>query len=92
MPDGMTIDRINNNSNYQPGNIRLATWKEQENNKRSNHFMTYNGKTKTMSEWADELNISYTLIRKRINVLKWSIERTLSTPARRKKPSDGLSS
>lgn len=43
-PDGMTLDRIDPNGHYEPGNVRWATMAEQCRNKRSNIFVTYNGK------------------------------------------------
>ncbi len=81
--DNLSIDRIDTNEGYRPGNCRWVTQKIQCNNKRNNRYLTFNGKTKTMMEWSECIDIPYSTIRSRLNKLGWTTDRALSTPVRR---------
>lgn len=66
-PPNRTLDRINNNGHYEPGNWRWATYKEQSNNRRSNTWITAFGRTQTMAQWSDELGVKRATICQRIS-------------------------
>lgn len=63
--EGLTIDRIDVNGNYEPTNCRWVDQETQQNNKRNNIYITYNGKTQTLMQWANELNLTYACIKHR---------------------------
>ena len=82
--DDLTLDRIDLNGNYAPDNCRWADLTTQNNNTRSNKFLTFRGETLTVSQWSKRLGMSRTAIYKRLGEYGWSVERTLSTPIRKK--------
>ncbi|MFI5113494.1 MAG: hypothetical protein ACHP7J_00015 [Terriglobales bacterium] len=75
-----SLDRFpNQNGDYEPGNCRWATIKEQNRNRKSNRPLTLNGETKLIIEWSELLGMSKNTIRARLE-RGWSVERTLTTP------------
>lgn len=80
-PSNMTLERIDNNDGYYPGNCRWASYAEQCNNRRSNNYQTINGITKTVSEWCNQYKISASVVYQRLR-RGWDIESALTKPVR----------
>ena len=79
-----TIERIDHNGNYEPGNVKWLPKEEQSLNKRDNVNLTIDGVTKTVSQWAVDSPVSGFTIYKRID-RGWSPKRAVFTPSRKRK-------
>ena len=72
-----TLDRVDNNKGYSPENCRWADPKTQMNNKKNNHYLEFNGETKSLSDWSLHTGIPYSCLSSRI-ARGWSVERALT--------------
>lgn len=84
-PRGTTLDRINNDGNYEPGNCRWATASEQNRNSGRAKRLTHDGKTLGTAEWAEITGIPMATIVRRL-ASGWSHERTLTQPMQKARP------
>ncbi len=74
-----SIDRIDVNGNYEPKNVKWSTRKEQARNKRDTRWITHNGVTKCLSEWAEDAGLPQPCLQGRI-LLGWPMDLALSVP------------
>lgn len=65
-PESFTLDRIDHDGNYEPGNCRWASRRDQQLNRRNNVRLSFGGVTMTMKEWSEHLSISYGTLKKRV--------------------------
>lgn len=79
-PEGMSIERINNNGNYCKENCKWATQKEQCRNQRSNRKIEFKGRSKPIAQLAEETGINEACVRARIDRHGWSTEDALTVP------------
>ncbi len=78
-PSGLTLDRVENDKDYEPGNCKWSTRKEQRHNQRPDpRQITFNGETKSHRQWANHLGISRPALAFRLK--NWTIEKAMTTP------------
>jgi len=73
--EGLQLDRIDNNGNYEKSNCRWTDSKTQCRNRNNNTFLTLNGETKTVAEWAEVSGLKSSTFRQRLYVYQWPLDK-----------------
>ena len=81
--ENLTIDRIDVNGDYSPGNCRWLTHREQNLNKRDTLWVDFKGERITLKELCEREGVTYDTVHNRIYVLGWSVEKAVQTPSER---------
>lgn len=74
----LTLDRIGNNGHYEPDNCQWVPMSDQGKKTSRIRYLTYNGETFSLSEWARRIGVRGSTLSMRLNAYGWSIDRALS--------------
>lgn len=80
-PEGGTLDRINNNGNYEPSNCRWTTMEEQIRNREVTKRLEFRGESKPLAEWAEIVGIPRKIVKDRL-LAGWTVYDALTKPMR----------
>lgn len=81
-PEGTSLERRDNDKNYEPNNCYWATPTEQQRNKRNSRWLTYKSQTKMLIDWSQDMGIPYDLLLRRVN--RGLTDNNLFAPSRSK--------
>jgi hypothetical protein len=81
-PAGHTLDRIDVDGHYEPGNVRWADPVKQARNRTNNRLVTYQGKSQTLADWCEELDLNYARTYARLYKLNLSVSESFSLASR----------
>jgi hypothetical protein len=84
-PEGMELERIDNDGPYCKANCRWAPGIEQARNKRNNRWVEFEGKRQLLADLERQFKIPYLVLYKRIFERLWPVEKAVSTPIRKTK-------
>jgi hypothetical protein len=86
-PPKLTLERVDNNGDYTPGNCVWATRKAQAINMRTNFNITINGETKCLYDWCRVYGLDPGTVRYRMRKFGWTAEQAVTTPKMRDRTS-----
>lgn len=81
-PEGLTLERVNNDIGYEPGNCVWASRKAQARNRRVCLSLTYKGETKSLDDWSAATGIPYSTLKARVTRLGYTTEEALTKPVK----------